>query len=247
MQPGSRRRLRGLTLLEMMAVVAVLGLLVLLVMPALNAIAERGRTVQCMNNMKQVAERILHYSAEHNNRILPALTGTTNHMNETTWYELLDESGVLPGNPNNPLNAGLSAWGESGNDIMSCPSRDEAATSFWRSGRHALHYTVNQHPGFLNRVNTTTGPWPTLAAIQRPSRTFLLAEATWFLGYPDGENLAYPHPRRGPDPAQGDGMNLIFYDGHAEFFQGRLPVLPGANFTVVPYDSIAPEESYPWF
>ena len=167
-------------------------------------------------------------------------------MNDRTWYEELDEIGMLPGSPFAVPKTGPD-WAGAKNSIMACPSRNEPPYPHRVGGRHAIHYTVNQNPGFLNRVNTSEGNWPTLSAIAKPSRTFLLGEVTGMIGYPDGENFVYPHPRKGEDLRNGKAMNLVFYDGHAEYFRGKLPALPGANYSVVPYESVPPEASFPWF
>lgn len=42
-------------------------------------------------------------------------------------------------------------------------------------------------------------------------------------------------------------MNLIFFDGHAEYLKGRMPVIGAGDFTQVPYNTLTPEQSFPWF
>ena len=238
---------RGFSLIELLVAIGIIAVLAALLFPAAKSFMERGKQASCLSHMRQVASIVFQYSADNNNRVLPAVSGQTDHMNEDTWYEVLDTSGLLPGNPGNPANAGLSLWGGKTGGIMACPSRDSAPYPYWVGAKHALHFSVNQHPGFFNRVNTTSGRWPTLAQIAKPSRTFLLAESSWVIAYPVWENLAYPHPRKVKDLKEGDGMNLVFYDGHSEYFKGKLPVLPGGNFTQIPYDQIPPENSFPWF
>lgn len=238
---------RGFTLIELLAAIAIIVILAALLMSGISTLMETSRRTTCMAHMRQVAGLITQYSTDNSNRLLPAVSGKTDRMDEDAWYELLDTSGVLPGNPDNPNNKGSELWGGKMNSVMACPSRPQPPYPFWVGGRHALHYTVNQNPGFLNRVNTTTGPWPTLAQIKQLRRTFLLAESSFFLGYPDGQNLVYPHPHTGSDVANGQGMNLVFYDGHAEYFKGRLPVLPGGDFTSIRYDQLSPDQSFPWY
>lgn len=244
MEKKSRSSSNAFTLLEMLVVVAIILLLAALLIPGMNMMKESANQTACLSHMKQVAAVINQYSADNNSRLLPAASGANNWMNDNVWYELLDESGLLPADPSKNQGDG---WGGKKNSIMSCPSRDAPPYPYTMGGKFALHFTVNQNPGFLNRVNTTVGNWSTLAKIARPSRTFMLAESTFVLGYPDGENLAYPHPRNGKPIGEGGGMNLVFYDGHAESFKGRLPVLPGSDYAHIPYDQISPENSFPWF
>jgi prepilin-type N-terminal cleavage/methylation domain-containing protein len=238
---------RGVTLTEILVVLVIIAVLAALLFPAVTFFREKGNQTACLAHMRQLAAIILQYSTDNNNRVLPAASGQTDLMNEETWYEILDTSGLLPGNPNNPLNTGKSLWGGDKKGIMACPSRFSPPYPYWIGAKHALHYSVNQHPGFFNRANTTSGSWPTLFQVAKPARTFLLAESSFVIAYPDGENLAYPHPRNGKDLKEGAGMNLVFYDGHSEYFKGKLPVLPGVDFTKIPYESIAPENSFPWY
>lgn len=241
--PEKRHVRGGFTLLELLAVVGIILVLAALMVPAVGSIKEAGKRNVCMAHMREVSNIVLRYSADHGNRILPVASGANAWMNDNVWYELLDAGGYLIADPAK----GGECWSGKRNGIMSCPSRDAAAFSYWSTQRHDLHYCLNQHPGFLNRVNTSEGGWPTLAKIPHPSRAFMLAEATFPVGYPNGDNLVYPHPRKGRDLAEGGGMNLVFYDGHAEYFKGRIPNLWPGDFDQVPYETIAPEDSFPWF
>ncbi len=237
---------QAVTLIELLVVVAIIAILAALLIPMTNSMQEKARQASCLAHMKEMAGIISQYSAENDNRILPAVSGNNANMNDEAWYEELDEKGYLPGSPH--ATAGLNqatVW--SMRSIMACPARENPPSPYWVGGRHALHFTANQHPGFFNRVNTAAGAWPTLARIAKPSRTFLLAESSFFVAYPDGENLVYPHPKKGRTPEEGNGMNLVFYDGHAEFFKGRLPVLPGGDFSVINYEQLSPEDSFPWY
>lgn len=241
-------RNRALTVLELLVVMVIFGILVSLLLSGVSSMRANGQQVVCMTHMRQLGEIILRYSAEHNGKLLPAVSGDDAQMNSTAWYYILDAEGMLPGNPKNPINEGKELWGGQRNSIMACPSRPDAPHSVWVGGKgHDLHYCVNQNPGFYNRVNTQAGAWPTLAKVTAPGRTFLLAEATTFVGSPDGKNFVYPHPHRGGDIVNGKGMNLFFFDGHSALLKQRLPVLPGRDQSSVPYDQISPEDSFPFF
>lgn len=242
-----RREERGFTLLELLTVIGIVFVLAALLFPTVGSFRENGRKSACLSHMRELANVIFQYSADNGNRILPTASGNNAWMNDTLWYELLDAEGYLAANPNNPNNRGADIWNGKRNSIMSCPARDRAPYSYWAGQKHDLHYCLNQNPGFLNRVNTSAGSWPTMAKVARPGSTFLLAEANFPVAYPNGDKLVYPHPRNGKAETEGGGMNLVFFDGHAEYFKGRLPVIGGEDYSQVAYDSIPPEESRPWF
>jgi prepilin-type N-terminal cleavage/methylation domain-containing protein/prepilin-type processing-associated H-X9-DG protein len=245
MNPSKNRHWKGdagFTLLELMAVVGIVVVLAALIFPTIGSMKETGQRSACLAHMRQVAGIVLQYSADNGSRVLPAASGANAWMNDNVWYELLDGEDYLIANATKP-----NTWSGKRNGIMSCPARDSAAFSYSAAGKHDLHYSLNQHPGFFNRVNTSEGGWPTLAKIPNPSRAFLLAESSFPIGYPNGENLVYPHPRKGKPVTEGEGMNLVFFDGHAEYYKGRIPNLWGGDFGQIPYETIAPEDSFPWF
>lgn len=246
MKPRTRAR-SAFSLLELVIVIGIIVVLSALLFSAMRSIRERGNEATCLAHMRKLSVIVMQYSAENNSRLLPAASGASASVNDKVWYMILSEAGYIEGDPLKVNNAGRETWAGLRNSFMACPNRSEAPSAYWiKWGKHDLHYSVNQNPGFMNRVNTSTGPRPTLGRIANPGRTFLLAESTYALVYPNGDYAAYPHPRPSGDLSQGQGMNLIFYDGHAEKLKSRMPVLPG-TFVSVPYDTLSPEQSFPWW
>ncbi len=239
---SSTRLSSAFTLIELLVVVGIITILAAILFPVAGSFKESGNRTTCLAHMRQVGSMVLQFSADNGNKILPAVSGANAWMNDNLWYEMMDADDSLVANPKKG-----DTWSGKKNGVMSCPSRDSAPFSYWMGGKHALHYSLNQHPGFFNRVNTSSGGWPTLASIKNPGRTFMLAESSFPVAYANGDYLVYPHARKGGKEEDGEGMNLVFYDGHGEYYKGRLPKLWVGDYGQVPYDTIAPEDSFPWY
>lgn len=60
---NSPRRIRGFTLVELLAVLAVIAILVALILPAVQQARERARAAQCLNNLKQLGIALQNYES----------------------------------------------------------------------------------------------------------------------------------------------------------------------------------------
>lgn len=251
MPPARAPHRRGLTLLELVAVIAIIAVLFVITLEAISRSRERIDRTRCLHNMRSVGQLILLYSMENGGNLLPSLADVDQGRG-TPWYAVLDERGVLSGRPDQ-----AGSWNNKAGSPMACPSRPDLPRWSGNSSGATLHYGMNQFPGFLNRTgkpgSATEQTYlsrygnPEIGRIEAPQRTFLLGEVTntyntWPL---DNDRNAYPHPPGSDGVLSGAGMNLFFYDGHAEYFKGRLPVL--GNVTSLKAADWKPEESYPFF
>lgn len=78
------------TLVELLVVIAVIAILAGMLLPALNSAREKAKSIQCVNNQKQLMQTAIQYSCD-NNSYIPVTKVTS--VNEEYWpYELFQKS-----------------------------------------------------------------------------------------------------------------------------------------------------------
>ncbi|HEX2950207.1 MAG TPA: prepilin-type N-terminal cleavage/methylation domain-containing protein [Armatimonadota bacterium] len=67
-------RKRGFTLIELLVVIAIIAILAAILFPVFAKAREKARQTQCINNQKQIANAVLMYSQEHDEKVPAAKT-----------------------------------------------------------------------------------------------------------------------------------------------------------------------------
>ena len=205
---------RGFTLIELLVVIAIIGILAGLLLPALAGAKERGKSVACISNMRQVGlgERV--YADDHNN-LLPG-PGHGLDAEEESWIET------------------LGPYVGSVDQLRACPSDRKANERLERGG---TSYVLNAYTAIdlYNPFGELIKSQRNLDKFARPTETMILFEISelaeeesfvdhthswaWSAGWQAVvQDIQPDRHRRGPENSDktNGSANYLFADIHVE-------------------------------
>ena len=214
------------TLIELLIVVAIIAILAALLLPALNKARDRARTINCLNNQKELA-RVMHfYANDYNNYSITRQNNKPwpNWLVDYRYVRTLREPFLFcPTLKDQSMNNSAPQWRTYGHHYITYPAHHE----FWMErgfGRFAIiddggaslffHLAgvknPSQLPHFADTVNLNFSP--PLGSWMCPLRD------------PNGkETISFHHS---------GNCNIVFVDGHAATHSPRetkeLGALQGA-------------------
>jgi prepilin-type N-terminal cleavage/methylation domain-containing protein/prepilin-type processing-associated H-X9-DG protein len=249
-------RLRGFTLIELLVVIAIIAILAAMLLPSLSRAKQRGLSIACLNNLKQLQLCAQLYGVDNrdflppNNSVADIITGASlaaggSWCTNNARHDL-DPIGITTGLLY-PYNTALP--------IYRCPSdrafvegRDGQTSSQPRWRSYNLSQSINGYPEFDPVLATYVPSFRKYTLIRNPSPALLL---TFLDTHEDAifdSLFGIPTPQYWPGinkwwdiPANrhGQGGNMIFADGHAEYWKWRVPKSSKVRFQ--PQD-VPPEE-----
>jgi prepilin-type N-terminal cleavage/methylation domain-containing protein/prepilin-type processing-associated H-X9-DG protein len=235
------RQRQAFTLIELLVVIAIIAVLLAILMPALNRVKEQGKRAACLGNMKQLALTWIMYADDNDDRIVNGEADEGNdgqcimksgrHTDELWWTGDDCASGYMSGAqlPEKvqlqAIRAGALYPYCKNVKLYRCPTGirgemrtytiTDAMNGLYRDGTHTgnVGIRVGRTVLWVKRRGEIVSPGPS-------ARLVFLDEGRVT---PDSYACHYLNPQWWDPPfvRHGDGSNVAFADGHADYWKWK--------------------------
>lgn len=187
------------TLIELLVVIAIIAILAGLLLPTLSRAKESARSIQCLNQMRQIGLAVRLYADENDDNFPRSQHSAFAHR-QFPWGRAI--AGQLGSN--------ASAWTNLLNGVYHCPT--DQRTNPWSYGIN-VYFELAPDDDYLGKPQT----WRRTTSVPNPTATILFAEnnssadhimPNYWVSVTDAADVASGrHSKK---------ANYTFVDGHSE-------------------------------
>jgi len=233
---------KGFTLIELLVVIAIIAILMAILMPALSRVKEQGKRAACLANLRQLTLTWIMYADDNDDRLVngeaynggdglaPVPTGGI-HAGEQWWTGDDCAPGYQSGEQL-PEQLQLKAIGAGAlypycknAKLYRCPTgiRGEMRTYTITDAMNGLRREGTYSGNVGARVGRTVLWVKKRSEITSPGPSFRLVFLDEGRVTPDSYACHYVNPRWWDPPfvRHGDGSNVSFADGHADYWKWK--------------------------
>jgi prepilin-type N-terminal cleavage/methylation domain-containing protein/prepilin-type processing-associated H-X9-DG protein len=235
----------GFTLIELLVVIAIIAILAAMLLPVLSRAKDQARSINCLDNLKQLQVCCHVYAGDYNDCLVPnnsvAYVGSGgavgNNITGVSW--LPDVDATTEYDPSNIINGLLFPYNRS-LGIYHCPSdlstlldqNGQPMTQLrWRS--YNMSQSVNGYPEYSPDLENYLPMWKKFSQIVHPvpSELFTLidensdTQVDAEFGNPP---VGSPYYEQNvwwdmPSDRHNRGASISFVDGHVEHWRWQVP------------------------
>jgi prepilin-type N-terminal cleavage/methylation domain-containing protein/prepilin-type processing-associated H-X9-DG protein len=217
-----KTRKGGFTLIELLVVIAIISILASMLLPALGKAKEKGVTIFCLNNLRQIGLAMQMYGDDSNDKLPVSYADIT-----------INSQGFWVGQPT-PWMFALADYVGKNTNVYRCPA---LSTQFHQSG---YSYFMGNRGFAAEQWDGSPGPLPQIGVIMRAITTpssYILSGDSIYPADPanadlnnkdfdvsfSGSDAFLPANQRIPSKIHNNRVNILFADYHIKNYKSFSP------------------------